>query len=97
MRAVSVRIDGLLVAEDEHTARVRIAEVPTGARDITVVAAARERTEPVDRSETVNVAAGQETAILIATPPRSLGSWITSAALVLAYGAVIIAGDIFDR
>jgi hypothetical protein len=85
------------VAEDEHTERVHIAEVPTGMRVITVVAAARDKAAPVDRSETVNVTAGQEAAILIATPPRSLGSWIASAAAILVTGALMIAGDAFDE
>lgn len=37
MRGVSVSIDG--VAEDKHTERVHIADVPTGTREISVVAA----------------------------------------------------------
>jgi hypothetical protein len=93
MRAVSVSIDGLLVAEDEHTERVRITDVPSGPREVSVVAAAGGRTTPVDRSETLNVTAGQEASMLVPVPPRSLGRWIWSAAHVLSYAVIIIASD----
>lgn len=93
MRAVSVSIDGLLVAEDEHTERVRITDVPAGTREVSVVAAAAGRTTAMDRSETLNVAAGQEASMLVPVPPRSLGQWIWSAAYVLSYAVIVSASD----
>lgn len=94
MRAVSVRIDGFLVAEDQHTERVRIASVPAGVRQVTVVASADGRREPVDRTERVSVGAGEEVAILVATPPRSIGYWIYSAVSLVVFGALLFASDI---
>jgi hypothetical protein len=93
MRAVSVSIDGLLVAEDQHTERVHITDVPSGRREVSVVAAAGDRTAPVERRETLDVAPGQEASMLIPVPPRSLGRWIWSAAYALGYAAIIVAGD----
>jgi hypothetical protein len=93
MRAVSVSIDGLLVAEDEHTERVHVADVPSGRRDVSVVAAAGDRTAPVERSERLDVGPGQEVSVLIPVPPRSLGRWIWSAAYMLSYAAIVVASD----
>jgi hypothetical protein len=90
---VSVSIDGLLVAEDEHTERVHITEVPSGRREVSVVAAAGDRTAPVERSETLSIAPGQEVSVLIPVPPRSLGRWIWSAAYMLSYAAIVVASD----
>jgi len=39
MRSVSVEIHGRLVAEDRHTERVHVADVPVGVREVGVVAA----------------------------------------------------------
>jgi hypothetical protein len=88
MQDVSVLIDGVLVAEDRHTERVRVANVPTGPRRVTVVASAGNRTSPVDRTETIQVTAEQPRAILIARPPRSLGYWISSA--ITAFGSLAL-------
>ena len=93
MRAVSVSVDGMLVAEDEHTERVHVEDVPTGTRRITIVGATPGRTASVERSETVTVVTGQEASILVAVPPRSLGHWIFSAALLLSYAVVIATSD----
>jgi hypothetical protein len=93
MRAVSVSIDGLLMAEDEHTGRVRIADVPSGRREVSVVAAAGGRTAAVERSETLDVAAGQEASMLVPVPPRSLGRSIWSAAYMLSYAAIVVTSD----
>lgn len=93
MRAVSVSIDGLLVAEDEHTERVRVADVPVGRREVSVVAAAGGRTSAVERSETLHVAPGQEAAMLVPVPPRSLGRWIWSAAYFLSYAVIVATRD----
>ena len=93
MRAVSVMIDRVLVAEDRHTERIHIAGVPTGVREVTVVASEDGRSA-VDRTERVSVASGEETTILIARPPRSIGYWINSAVLVLVYGVLLLTSDI---
>lgn len=93
MRAVSVSVDGLLVAEDEHTERVRITDVPSGRREVSVVAAAGGRTAPVERSETLAVAAGEEVSMLVPVPPRSLGHWIRSAVYMLSYALILVASD----
>jgi hypothetical protein len=93
MRAVNVSIDGLLVVEDEHTERVHISDVPTGTREVSIVAEARGRAEAVERSEILNVAAGQEVSVLVAVPPRSLGYWILQAAAVIAYATITVTAD----
>ncbi len=93
MRAVSVSIDGLLVAEGKHTERVHVIDVPTGSREVSVVAAAGDRTSAVERSEVLNVARDQEVSMLVPVPPRSLGHWISSAAFILSYTAIVIVGD----
>lgn len=97
MRAVTVSIDGLLMAEDEHTERVHIADVPVGRRDVSVIADAGGPTSAVERSETLHVAAGHEASMLVPVPPRSLGRWIWSAASVLSYAAFVVASDWWRR
>ncbi len=97
MRAVSVTIDGLLVAEDKHTERVNIAEVPVGKREVSVVAEGSGRISAVERRETLDVAAGQEAAMLVAVPPRSLGDWIWSAAYLISYAAIVVTSDWWRR
>jgi len=47
----------------------------------------------VERTDTLNVAAGQEVSILVAAPPRSLGNWILSAAYVVGYVVIVVASD----
>ena len=93
MRAVSVSIDGLLVAEDQHTERVHIADVPAGARHVSIAASAGDRAASVERTVRVDVAPGRESSILVSVPPRSLGSWIASAAMIVASAAILIADD----
>ncbi len=95
MRSVSILVDGVLVAEDEFTERVQISGVPVGTREVRSVASAAERTEPVDRTEAVEVTRGEQAVILIGTPPRSLGSWIERAASALVLGAMLIAGEVW--
>jgi hypothetical protein len=93
VRAVNVSIDGLLVVEDEHTERVHIADVPTGTWEVSIVAEAGGRAEAVERSEILNVTAGQEVSVLVAVPPRSLGYWIWQAAFVIAYATITVTTD----
>lgn len=88
LSSVSVQVDGVLVAEDEHTERVQVTNVPTGSREVTVVASEPSRTESVRHSERVTVASEKTAVVLIATPPRSTGYWINSGITVLAYGVV---------
>ncbi len=93
VRAVNVSIDGLLVVEDEHTERVHVAGVPTGTREVSIVAEAGGRTEAVVRSEAVNVVVGQDASVLVAVPPRSLGYWIWQAAFSIAYATIVVTSD----
>ena len=88
MSSVSVRVDGVLVAEDKHTERVQVTNVPTGSREVAVVASQASRTEAVRHLERVMVDSEKPAVVLIATPPRSTGYWINSAVTVLAYSVV---------
>lgn len=94
MTSVSVRVDGVLVAEDEHTERVEVTGVPVGARELTVVASPGSRVGPVDRTERVDVRADRPAVVLVATPARSLGYWIQSAAVWIAWGLATLAADL---
>jgi hypothetical protein len=93
MRSVSVSIDGVLIAEDAHTERVHVADIPTGRRKISIVAASGGRTATVDRSEVLEVAPDREVSILVAVPPRSLGRWIWSGLYFLGYAVLIATSD----
>lgn len=93
MTSVSVRVDGVLVAEDEHTERVEVTGVPVGARELTVVAAPGNRVGPVDHTERVDVRGDRPAVVLVATPARSLGYWIQSAAVWIAWGLATLATD----
>lgn len=88
LASVSVLVDGVLVAEDKHTERVQVTNVPTGSREVTVVASEPSRKESVHHSERVTVDSEKTAVVLIATPPRSTGYWINSGITVLAYGVV---------
>lgn len=78
MTSVSVLVDGLLLAEEEHTERVEINGVPAGPHEITVAASESTRTRSVRHTERLMVEAGQATIVLLDTPPRSTGYWIQS-------------------
>jgi hypothetical protein len=93
MRSVSVSVDGILVAEDRHTERVQITNVPLGAREVVVVASEGSRSETVHHTERVTVDATNPALILVATPPRSLGYWISTAAAWLTYGILLLTMD----
>lgn len=93
MRSVSVRVEGVLVAEDKHTERVEITNVPAGSREVTVVASESSRSAVVHHTERVTVDSEKPAVVLVATPPRSLGYWISSAAFMLVYGAFLITVD----
>lgn len=88
LTSVSVRVDGVLVAEDKHTERIQVTGVPTGAREVTVVASESSRKESVHHSELVSVQPEKTAVVMIATPPRSTGYWINSGMTILAYGIV---------
>ena len=88
LTSVSVRVDGVLVAEDKHTERIQVTGVPTGPREVTVVASESSRKESVRHFERVNVHSEKTAVVLIATPPRSTGYWINSGMTILAYGVV---------
>lgn len=95
MQSVAVVVEGVLVAEDEHTERVQVTNVPIGSHEVTVVAATSGRTASVARTEVVTVDSAKPAVLLIATPPRSLGSWIYDSVAVLVYGLLIFAT--YDR
>jgi hypothetical protein len=95
MTSVSVRVEGVLVAEDEHTERVEITDVPTGSREVTVVASEGSRKAAVHHTEHVTVDAEKPAVILVATPPRSIGYWINSSVWMLVYGVLLF--TTYDR
>lgn len=88
MSSVNVRVDGVLVAEDKHTERVQVTNVPTGTREVAVVASQSSRSEAVHHIERVIVDSEKPAVVLIATPPRSTGYWINSTVTFLAYSVV---------
>ena len=90
MTSVHVSVDGVLVAEDKHTERVRVRDVPAGPAEVRVVAAAGNRTEAMDHVERVTVDPRKPAVVLVATPPHSLGYWIRSAAFWAGYGIVLM-------
>jgi hypothetical protein len=91
MKSVSVRVEGVLVAEDKHTERVEITDVPTGWREVTVVASESNRMAAVHHTEQVTVDSEKPAVVLVATPPRSTGYWISSAVAMLVNGALLFA------
>jgi hypothetical protein len=93
MRSVSVRIEGVLVAEDKYTERVEITNVPTGSREVTVAASEGSREAAVHHTERVTVDSEKPAVVLVATPPRSIGYWISSSAAMLVYAAFLITMD----
>lgn len=93
MRSVNVLVAGVLVAEDEHTERVEVTNVPAGPREVTVVASEYGRAEAVQQTERVRVDPERPAVVLVATPPRSIGYWIQSAAWAVAYGAFLIVNE----
>ena len=95
MTSVSVRVDGALVVEDEHTERVEVRGVPTGEREVTVAASESSRVRPVHRTEVVTVRPDQPVALLVATPPLSTGYWIRSAVGAVVTGAMVVFADAF--
>ena len=95
MTSVSVRVDGALVVEDEHTERIEIRGVPAGEREVTVAASEGSRVRPVHRTEVVIVRPDQPVALLVATPPLSTGYWIRSAVGALVTGAMVVFADAF--
>ena len=86
MRSATVRIDGVLVVEDEHTERIEVANVPAGRREVTVVASSRGRSRSIDHTEVVAVDPEKPAVVLIATPAHSLGYWMYASATALAWG-----------
>ena len=95
MTSVSVRVDGALVVEDEHTERIEVRGVPAGEREVTVAASESVRVRPVHRTEVVTVRADRPVAILVATPPLSTGYWIRSAIGAVVTGAMVVFADSF--
>ena len=93
MKSVSVRVEGVLVAEDKHTERVEITDVPTGSREVTVVASESSRNAAVHHTERVTVDSEKPAVVLIATPPRSIGYWISSSVVMLVYAALLFTAD----
>jgi hypothetical protein len=93
MKSVSVRVEGVLVAEDKHTERVEITNVPTGSREVTVVASESSRKEAVHHTERVTVDSEKPAVVLVATPPRSVGYWMSSAVAMLVYGLLLFTAD----
>ena len=93
MKSVSVRVEGVLVAEDKHTERVEITDVPTGSREVTVVASESSRNAAVHHTERVTVDSETPAVVLIATPPRSIGYWISSSVAMLVYAALLFTMD----
>lgn len=75
MESVTVMIDGSIVAEDKHTARVEIQDVPVGDRDIQIIASEQWRTHSVNHEEIVQVRPQRDATVLIETPPYSSGYW----------------------
>jgi hypothetical protein len=93
MKSVSVRVEGVLVAEDKHTERVEITNVPTGSREVTVVASESSRKAAVNHTERVTVDSEKPAVVLVATPPHSTGYWISSTAAILVYGVLLFTTD----
>lgn len=83
MQTVTVMIDGSLVAEDEHTKRVEIQNVPIGEREIQVIASEQWRSRSVNHRDTVTVEPNRDGVVLIDTPPYSPGYWALMAVLWL--------------
>lgn len=75
MENVNVEIDGTLVAEDAHTKRVVIKDVPVGEHTVTVSASGEMRAGSSRLEETVTIEENRDETLLIETPPRSSGYW----------------------
>ncbi|RMH42962.1 MAG: hypothetical protein D6689_06450 [Deltaproteobacteria bacterium] len=84
VRDLMVSVNGVLVADRAHTARVRVTGVPAGDADVVVAAGAGE--QRVERHMRVAVAAGRDTAIPLAAPDPSVSrTFVLTALSAVAY------------
>jgi hypothetical protein len=89
---VTVTVNGALVAEGKHTKKVTVTGVPAGPAEVVVVAGGGGNTR-VEKTVMVDVHPWTETAVAVASPEVTTGTWLYHG--LYSLGAWIFLGAVY--
>jgi hypothetical protein len=90
---VTVTVNGALVAEGKHTKKVTVTNVPAGPAEVVVAAGGGGNTR-VEKTVMVDVLPWTDTAVAVASPEVTTGTWLYHG--LYSLGAWIFLGAVYS-